>query len=185
MDTQLVLRAQRGDRGAFETLAGASIDRLHGIAYGILRDHALAEDVTQQVIVSVWRDLPALRDPERFEAWSYRLMVNRCRSAARQQRRSIATLPLVAEGVSSDDLVGVHERDRIERGLRRLSLDQRAVIVLSYYLDLAPRVVAETLGVPTGTVHSRLHRAMSSLRAAIEADDRPLVPEHVTTETAR
>lgn len=186
MDTQLVLQAQAGDRRAFEVLAGASITRLHGVAYGILRDHDLAEDATQQAIVDIWRDLPRLRDPERFEAWSYRLVVNCCRSAARRQRRSVAALSVMdGEPATDDQSRVVQDRDQIERGLRRLSVDQRAVIVLSYYLDLPPAVVADSLGVPVGTVHSRLHRAMGSLRAAIEADDRPSLLEHGAQEVAR
>jgi RNA polymerase sigma-70 factor (ECF subfamily) len=185
MDTQLVLQAQGGDRRAFEMLAGASIARLHGVAYGILRDHHLAEEATQQAIVDIWRDLPRLRDPDRFEAWSYRLVVNSCRDAARRQRRSIAVGAIGVEPMTDDEYRGVQDRDRIERGLRRLSVDHRAVVVLSYYLDLSPATVAATLGVSVGTVHSRLHRAMRALRAAIDADDRSTHPEPGTPEVAR
>jgi RNA polymerase sigma-70 factor (ECF subfamily) len=75
MDTKLVLEAQRGDEEAFASLAVAVGDRLHAVAHRILRDTDLAEDATQQALLSIWRDLPQLRDPARFDAWSYRLLV--------------------------------------------------------------------------------------------------------------
>jgi RNA polymerase sigma-70 factor, ECF subfamily len=78
MDTTLVVRAQKGDEQAFASLALPLGNRLHALAHRILRDIDLAEDATQQALLSVWRDLPQLRDPARFEAWSYRLLVRAC-----------------------------------------------------------------------------------------------------------
>ena len=174
MDTELVIRAQHGDEGAFTSLAVAVGDRLHAVAHRILRDTDLAEDATQQALLNVWRDLPQLRDPARFDAWSYRLLVRACYAEARRTR-SASNLRLLPadEPMGADGMSLVINRDQLERGFRRLSIDHRAVVVLHHYLDLPLSEVAETLGVPEGTVRSRLHHAMRGLRAALDADARP------------
>jgi len=175
MDTDLVVRAQNGDEGAFASLAVAVGDRLHAVAHRILRDIDLAEDATQQALLNVWRDLPQLRDPARFDAWSYRLLVRACYAEARRTRRWAPNLRLLTanEPMAADGTSSVIDRDQLERGFRRLSIDHRAVVVLHHYLDLPLEAVAETLGVPLGTVRSRLHYAMRGLRAALDADARP------------
>src|SRR6185312_16529316 len=175
MDTDLVLRAQRGDEEAFASLAVAIGDRLHAISHRILRDTDLAEDATQQALLTIWRDLPQLRDPARFDAWSYRLLVRACYSEARRTRHWAPNLRLMPadEPTSTDGSTLVVDRDQLERGFRRLSIEHRAVVVLHHYLDMPIDQVAETLGVPPGTVRSRLHYAMQGLRAALEADARP------------
>jgi len=174
MDTELVIRAQHGDEGAFTSLAVAVGDRLHAVAHRILRDTDLAEDATQQALLNVWRDLPQLRDPARFDAWSYRLLVRACYAEARRTRHWTPGLRLVDTDEPMADASGtVADRDQLERGFRRLSIDHRAVVVLHHYLDLSLDEVAETLGVPVGTVRSRLHYAMRALRAALDADARP------------
>ena len=175
MDTDLVVRAQRGDEQAFASLAVAAGDRLHAVAHRILRDIDLAEDATQQALLNVWRDLPQLRDPARFDAWSYRLLVRACYAEARRTRRWAPNLRLLPadEPVAADGTGTVVDRDQLERGFRRLSIDHRAVVVLHHYQDLSLEEVAEALGVPIGTVRSRLHYAMRGLRAALEADARP------------
>jgi len=179
MDTNLVIRAQHGDRGAFGLLATEIADRYLAVARKILRDHDLADDATQQALVGIWTDLPQLREPERFEAWSYRLLVRACYAEGRKQRRWAPNLRLlpVDERLVDDGLSSVVDRDQLERGFRRLSIDHRAVVVLHHYLDLTLDEVAETLGVPVGTVRSRLHHAMRGLRAALDADARPVARE--------
>jgi RNA polymerase sigma-70 factor (ECF subfamily) len=175
MDTDLVARAQNGDEGAFASLAVAVGDRLHAVAHRILRDIDLAEDATQQALLSIWRDLPQLRDPARFDAWSYRLLVRACYAEARRTRSWSPNLRLLPahEPAVGDALSTVVDRDQLERGFRRLSIDHRAVVVLHHYLDLPLDQVAESLGIPVGTVRSRLHYAMRGLRAALDADARP------------
>jgi RNA polymerase sigma-70 factor (ECF subfamily) len=175
MDTDLVIRAQKGDEGAFASLAVACGDRLHAVAHRILRDIDLAEDATQQALLAIWRDLPQLRDPARFEAWSYRLLVRACYAEACRTRRWTPNLRLLPtdEPADADAMGRIHDRDQLERGFRRLSIDHRAVVVLHHYLDLSIDEVAEALGVPAGTVRSRLHHAMRGLRAALDADLRP------------
>ena len=179
MDTSLVERAQHGDEGAFTSLAVALGDRLHAVAYRILRDTDLAEDASQQALLAVWRDLPQLHDPARFEAWSYRLLVRACYAEGRRERRWAPNLRVLSPEavVTDDDLSSVVDRDQLERGFRRLSIDHRAVVVLHHYLDLPLDRVADILGIPVGTAHSRLHHAMRGLRAALDADARPPVRE--------
>ncbi len=174
MDTQLVVRAQGGDREAFAVLATNTYGRLHRVAQNILGDLDRAEDATQQAVVDIWRKLPQLREAGRFEAWSYRIVVNACYAEARKRRQWVPGLDHDhdEDPHAVSDITGVVYRDQLERGFRRLPLDQRAVVVLHHYLGLPLDEVASMLGIPVGTVHSRLHRAMSALRAALEADAR-------------
>jgi RNA polymerase sigma-70 factor (ECF subfamily) len=170
MDTQLVIRAQRGDEAAFADLTVAVGSRLYRIAYGILRDPQLAEDACQQALLKIWRKLPRLRDPARFEAWAYRFLVRACYDEARGLRRSLPDLTSIREPIVADDMSAVDDRDQLERGFQRLSVDHRAVIVLHHYLGLPISEVAEALGIPAGTARSRLDRAMAKLRFALQAD---------------
>jgi RNA polymerase sigma-70 factor (ECF subfamily) len=174
MDTDLVRLAQAGDKEAFTSLAAARADRFLATSHRILGDINLAEDATQQALLSIWRDLPQLRDPARFDAWSYRLLVRACYAEASQTRRWTPNLRLlpVSEPMAADELSTIVDRDQLERGFRRLSMDQRSVLVLHYYLDLPLDQVAESLGIPVGTVASRVHYAMRALRAALDADAR-------------
>lgn len=174
MDTELVLRAQRGDAAAFAALVGETAGRLRGVAMSILRDPDLADDATQRSLVSIWRNLHDLHDPSRFEAWSYRLLVNSCYSQIRAAKRR-ADVPAEAvnawpAGGNPFDLVA--DQEMIERSFTRLPMQQRAVVTLHHRFGLSLDRVAAVLGVPVGTVYSRLHRAMDGLRAAIEADER-------------
>ena len=179
MDAGLVIRAQRGDKEAYGLIATEIADRFLAVARRILRDLDLAEDATQQALLSVWQDLPQLRDPVRFEAWSYRLLVRACYTEGRRNRRWAPNLRLLPSGEpdAGDDLSSVVDRDQLERGFRHLSIDHRAVVVLHHYLDLPLDRVAEILGIPVGTAHSRLHHAMRGLRAALDADARSPVQE--------
>jgi RNA polymerase sigma-70 factor, ECF subfamily len=175
MDTDLVVRAQHGDKEAYALLAAGIADRFLAVARRILRDLDLAQDATQQALLTVWQHLPTLRDPARFEAWSYRLLVRACYAEGRKERRWAPNLRVLPseERTADDGLSSVVDRDQLERGFRRLSLDHRSVVVLHHYLDLPLDRVADVLGIPVGTAHSRLHHAMRALRAAVEADLRP------------
>ena len=174
VDTDLVRSAMRGDERAFTEIVNSITDRFLGVAHRILQDAALAEDAVQQALLSVWRDLPALRDPAKFEGWSYRLLVHACYMEARKRKRwhPMTVVRSLAEPTAPDLIDGVIERDRLEQGFGRLSVDHRTVLVLTYYMDLPSEQVAEALDVPVGTVYSRLHRAQQALRGALEADVR-------------
>jgi RNA polymerase sigma factor (sigma-70 family) len=170
MDTELVIRAQRGDEVAFAAITQGVYARLRAVAYRILRDPCLAEDATQVALMRIWRTLPRLRDPSRFEAWSYRYLVHACAEEARRSRRALPHVPASQEPVAADPFGTILARDQLERAFARLSVDQRAVIVLRHYLDLKLEDAAEALGVPVGTVNSRLNRALAKMRTALEID---------------
>lgn len=178
MDTDLVMAAQRGDEEAFAMLVAAHGGRLQAVAHRILRDFDLAEDATQQALLQIWKSLPKLRDPARFEAWSYRLLVRSCHAEARRTRHWQPGLRLLETDLPTDDpSVNIADRDQLERAFRDLSVDHRAVVVLHYYLDLPLTEVAEVLAIPAGTVSSRLHYAMKGLHAALDAGSRPVLRE--------
>jgi RNA polymerase sigma-70 factor (ECF subfamily) len=162
-----------GDGDAFGALATQLLPRLVGTAGLILGRLDLAEDAAQESLVRAWRDLPSLRDPDRFEAWLYRVLVRACRDEARRARR-LPTVELAVESVATvgDPTASMAERDAIGAGLRRLNLEQRTVLVLRYYLDLSYDEMAVALNVPVGTVKSRVSRALPALRAALEAVER-------------
>ena len=172
MDRTVVERAREGDRDAFGQLAADAIDRLYRVAYRILRDPDQARDATQQALLEAWRDLRSLRDPERWDAWTYRLLVNACYRERRSHRRIEGTVHLLPSdpGVTPDVAAAVADRDELDRSFDRLPMDQRAVVVLHHYLGLPLVEVAETLGIPAGTARSRLHTALGRMRAAIEED---------------
>jgi RNA polymerase sigma-70 factor, ECF subfamily len=175
----VVERAMRGDREAFGQLVGLTSDRLYAIATRILRDSDLAEDALQGALITAWRELPRLRDPDRFEAWVRRLLVHACYAEARRRRQwsgNVRVLP-VDGPVGADDLISVTDRDQLDRAFRRLTIEQRSVFVLHHHVGLALVEVAETLGIPAGTARSRLHYATRMLRQAVEADLAPVIPE--------
>ena len=174
MDRQLIEQAQRGDRDAYEVLARASASRLYRTAYRIVRDADRADDAVQQTLVTIWSDLPSLRDPGRFEAWTYRLVVRFCLTDSRRARRTgVREVPIDDfMPASSDAYADTDLRDQLERALGELSPEHRAVVVLHHYSGLPIGEIAEILGVPYGTVGSRLHHATRALRASIAAGDR-------------
>jgi len=186
MQRDLVALAREGDHDAFSSLAATSIATLYGVARVILGNIERAEDAVQDALVLAWRDIGGLRDIDRFDAWLYRLVVRACyRQAGRDRRRAVVELRLLAnddEPEPSGIESSVVERDRIERGFRRLAPDQRAVLVLHHHLGLGLAEVAEILEIPVGTAKSRLFRATQTIRSAIEADDRD--PSDVKGRTA-
>ena len=168
----LVVRAQHGDREAFAALVHVTSDRMYALAARILRDSDLAEDALQSALIAVWRQLPALRDPDRFEAWIRKVLVHACYAEARRRRSwaaNIRVLP-VDGPAGPDDLISVDDRDALDRAFRRLTVEQRAVFVLHHHQGLPLVEIAETLGIPAGTARSRLYYATRVLRGAIEAD---------------
>ena len=174
MQRDLVERAMARDGDAFDELARISIRRLYVIARLILRDEERAQDATQEALVAAWSHIAGLRDPDRFEAWLHRLLVRSCyREAGRDKRRGSVEIHAWVPDVSEPDAsMGLADRDQLERGFRRLDTDQRTVLVLHYYLGLTLDEAAEILGIPPGTVRSRLHRAIAAMRAALDADAR-------------
>ena len=176
MTRALVEAAQGGDHGAFEALTIRCVGRLYAVARLILRDVHLAEDAVQETLIAAWQQLPRLRDADKFDSWMHRLLVNACADQGRTRRRISTHVDIARVQPSAIDAIGsAADRDQLERGFRRLKPEQRAVVVLRYYVGLSTEEVAETLGIPVGTVKSRIHYAIETLHAALEADGRASV----------
>jgi RNA polymerase sigma-70 factor (ECF subfamily) len=177
MQRELVERARHGDHDAFETLMSERFDGLYGLAACILRDVDRTDDAVQSCLISAWRKLPLLRDADRFDAWLRRLLVNACYDESRRMRRRSADIRSIPLDRSSGRDAGsdIADRDELERGFRRLSVEQRAVLVMTYYLGMRAPEVAETLDIPVATVQSRLRYAITAMRAGLEADARPVL----------
>jgi RNA polymerase sigma-70 factor (ECF subfamily) len=171
---ELVERARRGDHDAFALLAGAAVTRLDAAARLILRDRELARDAVQDALVRAWRDLPGLRDPDRFDAWLHRLIVNTSLDLVRRRRRRVTEVEIDPIGFVglADATDHLALRDQLDRALARLEPEHRAVVVLHYWLGLPLPEAAGSLGIPLGTAKSRLHRAVAALRRSFEVEDR-------------
>jgi RNA polymerase sigma-70 factor (ECF subfamily) len=169
---RLVERARGGDHDAFAELARGAVVRLDEAARLILRDPEFARDAVQEALIRAWRDLPKLRDLDRFEAWLRRLTVNACLDQARRRRRRLIEVELTPMHASAtSDVADAHaDRDLVDQVLRRLDEPGRAIVVLHYYLGMPLTEVAATLGIPVGTVKSRLHRALGEMRLAIDPE---------------
>lgn len=171
MERALVERAIGGDRDAFSQLVSASAPRQYALATLILRDGDRAQDAVQEALVSAWKGLSALRDPDAWDAWLNRLTVRACfHQIRRDKRRRLLELDVIPTREVGDAQVAVAERDRLERALDRLPLEQRAVIVLHFHLGLPLPEAAAILAVPVGTAKSRLHRGLEAMRAALRAE---------------
>jgi RNA polymerase sigma-70 factor (ECF subfamily) len=174
LDRELVERAQQGDESAYAALAVRIADRMYAAAHHILRDTGRAEDAAQQAMIDIWRMLPQLKDPDRFQPWAYRIVVRAAYAEARRQRHwglRSAAVPM-DRSFAPDHTAGVADRDQLERGFRRLPLEHRVVVVLKHFAGLSNEEIAEALDIPEGTVRSRLHYSLKTLRAALEADAR-------------
>jgi len=167
--SELVERAQRGDHEAFDALATAAYHRLYAIANRILRDGYAAEDAVQDALVRAWRDIRSLREVDRFDAWLHRLLVNACKDQVRRRQRRPIEVPVlpIDHATSVDDLGRLVDRDELERAFLELSVEQRAALVLTHYVGLSAPEIAAILGIPAGTVHSRLHYGARAMRSAI------------------
>jgi RNA polymerase sigma-70 factor, ECF subfamily len=178
----LVERAQQGDHDAFALLAGAAVARLDAAARLILRDPDLARDAVQETCIRAWRDLPALRDVDRFDAWLHRLIVNACFDVLRRRKRrpiEVELTPVIVASVEDASTL-IAQRDSLDRALRALEPEWRAIVVLHYYLGMPLPEVADVLGIRLGTAKSRLHRSLSVLRSVMvlaEATAPANVPE--------
>jgi RNA polymerase sigma-70 factor (ECF subfamily) len=170
--TRLVERARAGDDDAFTELVDLDGDRCYAIAYRILRDVERAQDAVQQAFLLAWRELPRLRDPDRFEVWLHRLLVNACYEELRRYRRwssNVRVLPVDGPG-GPDETVSVDDRDALERAFKQLTPEHRAVVVLHHHAGMPLASIAEVAGIPVGTVKSRLHYATRILRDALAVD---------------
>jgi len=176
----LVERARGGDHDAFTALVDLTIARLDTAARLIVRDPDLARDAVQDAYFRAWRDLPGLRDPDRFDAWLHRLTVNACLDLYRRRKRRVIEVELTPIDVpgAADMAADVADRDMLDEALRRLDAGHRAVVVLHYFLGMPLPDVAAALGIPEGTARSRLHYALAAMRKSVPGSPSPT--GHVT-----
>ena len=169
----LVEQPRQGDHDAFAVLAGAAIARLDAAARLILRDPELARDAVQDGLVRAWRNLPSLRDPDRFDAWVHRLTVNACIDITRRRRRRAIEVEITPiDGPVTGDIASlIADRDLLDQALKRLDPEWRALVVLHYYLGMPMPEAANVLGIPLGTAKSRLHRSLSAMLIAMTIDE--------------
>ena len=169
MTSELVERAQRGDHDAFDALATAAYHPLYAVAARILRDGYAAEDAVQDTLVRAWRDIAGLRDRDRFQPWLHQLLVHACADQFRRLRRR--PIEVVVDSVDRtdpvDDMTRIADRDEISRAFLTLTVEQRAALVLTHYVGLSAPEIADWLGIPTGTVYSRIHHGKRAMRAAL------------------
>jgi RNA polymerase sigma-70 factor (ECF subfamily) len=176
---ELVERAGRGDHDAFAQLVRERIARLDAAARLILHDPELARDAVQEALVGIWRDLPGLRDPDRFDAWIHRITVRCCLRLLQRRRNRVIEVELMptTDIPVSDFGSVVVDRDEVERALQRLEPGQRAVVVIHFYLGLPLPEAANILGIPLGTAKSRLHRSLAAMRADLHIASTIEAPE--------
>lgn len=177
----LIERARRGEHDAFTDLIDGRLARLDAAARLILRDGELARDAVQEALIRAWRDLPGLRDPERFDAWLHRLLVNACLDLIRRRKRRVIEVELspIDTLATPDVASALADRQLLDQALARLSPGHRAVVALHYLLGMPLPDVARSLGIPLGTAKSRLHYALGEMRTTVSRE-----PEHVPAPVA-
>ena len=165
----------------FAALTRSQVDAAFRLAWAILGEEAEAEDVAQEAFTIAWRKRDTLRDPASFDAWFQRILVNACRMRLRQRRRSpVREIPMPAPGADEgrpagaelatavDDATRIGVRHAVADALAGLDADHRIVVVLRYWADLTVEQIADRLGIPPGTVKSRLHYALRALSPELE-----------------
>jgi RNA polymerase sigma-70 factor (ECF subfamily) len=169
LERELIERARRGDRAAYESIVRRKVETVYRTARAILGNDADADDATQDTLIGAWRQIGSLRNLDRFDAWLGRITVNACRMALRR-RRGMAAVDLpppgttdIADARTSGFEARTVSSDAFDRAFDRLPLEQRAILVLHHRDELPIAEVATRLGIPEGTVKSRLSAARVAL----------------------
>jgi RNA polymerase sigma-70 factor (ECF subfamily) len=177
VEPQLIEAARRGDREAFDAIVRTRLDTVYRTAFTILGHAADAQDATQETFVAAWRNLPGLRDTNRFDAWLGRITINACKMALRRRgtvREISIDLPDAQQPATggAGPAAEAAEAEVFDRAFARLSVDDRAILVLHHHQELGIAEIADRLAVPNGTVKSRLHRARHALQRALDRENR-------------
>jgi len=176
-DPGLVFAAQRGDARAFTSLARAHERSLHATACAILGAGPDAADAVQDTLVTAWRKLPSLRDPNAFGGWLTKILVNRCRATLRSRKRTVlAEDPSTLVDATVYDFAGREDALDLFGAIRQLEPAHREVVALRYFKDMTVDQIAATLGCPAGTVKSRVNRALARLHAILGQPNGTEVP---------
>ena len=171
-EDEAVLRCQDGDRDAFRYLVEQYKDVLHGTAYLMTGNRALAEEQVQEAFLSAWQGIRGFQLGRPFKPWLVRILINAV--LGQRRRRALTTVPLEEsdrpeDSPSVDEAVeALADRQSVRRALTGLPPDQRQVVVLRYFADLTVRQVAQAMGIREGTVKSRLHRSLQQMRRQLE-----------------
>jgi RNA polymerase sigma factor (sigma-70 family) len=174
-DEYLVAAARDGDRGALERLAKRFGARLLAHAWRLTNDADMARDTTQDAWVEIIRGLPRLSDAAAFPAWAFRIVTRRCaKSIRRGQRRRLLSEALVNEAAVDACVIAdptfPDDGSSVAAAIATLPAEQRATVALFYLEDFSVAEIAVALGVPAGTVKTRLMHARRKLRAALKGD---------------
>ena len=163
----LLGRARAGDRQAFDALVGELIEPGYRLAFGMLHDREAAEDAVQEATFKAWMKLENVRPGWSIRPWYLAIVANQCRSLRRTRWWSVVKVaaPWMLSSSPEDEIVRGAD---VRRALRALPAERLEVLVLHYYMDLSLEEVAAVVGVPLGTVKSRMHRALQQLRPQIE-----------------
>ena len=172
---ELIERARDGDHDAFTILLDVRLARLDAAARLIVRDPELARDAVQDASIRAWRDLPGLRDPDRFDAWVHRLLVNACLDLVRRRKRRVIEVELspIDMPTAGDAAGSLADRQVLHEALARLEPGHRAVVALHDLLGMPLPEVAASLRIPLGTAKSRLHYALVAMRTTVTGEPEP------------
>ena len=174
IDRSLIDRARNGDLDAFESIVRARMDAVYRLTSAILGDEADARDAAQETFVAAWRQMPGLRDADRFEAWLQRIAVNASRMTLRARRRrrvrEIPSSEVVALASRAGSARSPGDVVLLGEAMGRLDVDQRAILVLHHLEGRPLTEIAEILEIPVGTAKSRLFHARQKLEAALKAE---------------
>ncbi len=176
-EQQLVERARVGDADAFDAIVASRLASTHRLVKAILGNAVDADDVTQDAFVQAWRTLPQLRDPDRFDAWFGRVVVNTARMHLRRRGR-VMTVSVVSIELDESAVIGrmdaaiegVAGSDALQAAIDRLSIEQRTILALHHLEERPVKDIAAVLGIPVGTVKWRLHEAREALKRALESE---------------
>jgi RNA polymerase sigma-70 factor (ECF subfamily) len=166
--TAAILPAADRERG-FSAILDIELDRAYRVAGHILGDSAEAEDATQEALAKAWASWQTLRTPDAAQGWFWRILVNGCRSRLRARKNHGVRDIVEAEDIASaDPFVASLARDVVGRAMTALNDDQRITVVLRFWGDLTVPEIADRMRVRPGTVKSRLHAALSTMRRDLE-----------------